>query len=154
MIVSGTGHRPNKLGGYSPQANTKLVGIILKWLRENKVEKVISGMALGWDTALAHAAEIEGIYLLCAIPFEGQELIWPRESKIIYNSILDNAHEVVVTSSGGYSPAKMQIRNQWMVDNSDLVLAMWDGTTGGTYNCIKYAESKNKQIINLYSQFK
>ena len=42
----------------------------------------------------------------------------------------------------------MQIRNRWMVDNSDLVLAVFDGKKeGGTWNCVKYAKSKNKEIV-------
>lgn len=42
--------------------------------------------------------------------------------------------------------AKMQNRNQYMVDNSDFVLAVWNGDTGGTFNCINYANKSNKEI--------
>ena len=42
-----------------------------------------------------------------------------------------------------------------MVDNSDKVIAYFNGEKkGGTYNCIKYAESLNKEIINLYEMNK
>ena len=34
-----------------------------------------------------------------------------------------------------------------MVDNADKVIAVWDGSKGGTYNCVKYAEKQNKEII-------
>jgi uncharacterized phage-like protein YoqJ len=49
----------------------------------------------------------------------------------------------------------MQIRNEWMVDNAHIVLALWDGSSGGTGNCIKYANRKsvNKPIINLWSSW-
>jgi hypothetical protein len=32
------------------------------------------------------------------------------------------------------------------------VLAYWDGSSGGTANCIKYAEKKKKPIINLFEK--
>jgi len=46
-----------------------------------------------------------------------------------------------------YYPAKMQKRNEYMVDNSNIVIAVWDGTKGGTYNCVKYAEKLGKEVI-------
>lgn len=48
-----------------------------------------------------------------------------------------------------YYPAKMQKRNEYMVDNSDIVIAVWDGTKGGTYNCVKYAQKLEKKIIQI-----
>jgi uncharacterized phage-like protein YoqJ len=41
----------------------------------------------------------------------------------------------------------MQLRNEFMVNNSDIVIAVWDGTNGGTANCVKYAQVENKEII-------
>lgn len=154
MILCGTGHRPNKLGGYSLIQHNKLVKIAEKYLTELKPDKVISGMALGWDTALADATLNLSLHLIVAIPFDGQELMWPKESQEKYRQILAKSSEIKYISDKGYSPYKMQIRNEWMVDNSDIVLAMWDGSKGGTYNCIQYAKKMNKQIINAYNDFK
>jgi len=36
-----------------------------------------------------------------------------------------------------------------MVDHSDVLMAMWDGSSGGTKNCYKYAKDKNKRIIRI-----
>ena len=55
-IVAGSGHRPSKLGGYSEQIHEKLVALAIGWLKKNEPSCVLSGMALGWDTALAEAA--------------------------------------------------------------------------------------------------
>lgn len=150
MVIAGTGHRPEKLGGYTNDAFLKLVKIATEWLKENKPDKVISGMAMGWDQALALASVRLNIPLICAIPFKGQERQWSSSVQKFYNKLLDKASEVVYVSPSGYSSKKMQIRNEWMVDNCNVILAMWDGSPGGTGNCIKYAKSKNKKIINLY----
>lgn len=49
----------------------------------------------------------------------------------------------------------MQIRNEWMVDNSDIIFSMYNGDkVGGTYNCIKYIEAVKKPNINLYNNLK
>lgn len=155
MRVAGTGHRPEKLGGYNNKAFLFLVGIAEEALRTLKPEVVISGMAIGWDMALAQAAINLEIPFIAAVPFLGQETAWRQEkTKKYYHNLLAKAKEVVIVSEGGFSNAKMQIRNEWMVDNCDLVLAMHDGTTGGTYNCVKYAEKKTKKMINLYNKYK
>lgn len=153
MIIAGTGHRPNKLGGYSTEARDKLVNIAKQYLQNNSVTLVISGMALGWDTALAIASIQLNIPLHCYIPFKGQELKWKSNSIKLYNAILDKADEVKYICDEGFSPHKMQIRNEAMVNDCDILLALHDGTTGGTYNCIKYAEKVNKPIINLYNNY-
>ena len=52
--------------------------------------------------------------------------------------------------TGEYHVTKMQIRNERMVDDSDLVLAFYDGSTGGTHNCIRYAQRQHKSVMNVY----
>lgn len=149
MIICGTGHRSNKLGGYSYAVFSRLVALAEAALKRYQPEKVISGMALGWDQALAQAAVNLNIPLVAAIPFKGQENMWPEASKKKYEELLSHAG-VVVVSSGNYAPAKMETRNEWMVDRSDLVLALWNGTSGGTCNCVRYAYQKQKRVINLW----
>ena len=153
MIICGTGHRPNKLGGYGIETTNKLIQIASDWLREQKPTKVISGMALGWDMALASAAISNEIPLVAAVPFKGQEVKWPQESQKEFNRLLEKATSVVFVSDGGYAAWKMQVRNEWMVDNADVILALYNGdTSGGTYNWIRYAKKKEKQVVNLWEK--
>jgi predicted Rossmann fold nucleotide-binding protein DprA/Smf involved in DNA uptake len=56
MILAFTGHRPSKLGGYGSDVDLKLTRLATKVLDDLKPEQVISGMALGWDQAVAFAA--------------------------------------------------------------------------------------------------
>lgn len=149
MIVSFTGHRPNKLGGYNLPNPTYLhvCKQIHKVLREINPDKVISGMALGVDQWAANIALRLGLPLVAAVPFVGQEKAWPEKSQKIFNILLGKASEYHIVSEGDYTAQKMQIRNEWMVDRADTVIAVWDGTPGGTGNCVKYAESKFKKII-------
>lgn len=149
MIIAFTGSRPNKLGGYktpNPIFNKVCKGIE-KYLIELQPEKIISGMAQGTDIWAAKIAVKLKIPFIAAIPFIGQESIWPASSQEEYHSLLKLAAKQVIVSKGTYSAEKMQVRNQWMVDNSDLLIAVWDGSSGGTANCVKYAKSKNKTIM-------
>ena len=148
MIVAFTGHRPDKLGGYKVPNPTyiKVCQDIDKTLKELKPEKVISGMALGVDQWAAYIAHKLSIPFVAAIPFEKQESKWPASSQETYHLLLKLASEQVIVSPGGYSAEKMQIRNKWMVDHCDKLIAIWDGTLGGTGNCVTYAKSVGKDI--------
>ena len=93
------------------------------------------------------------------IPFKKQTGNWIDAKSIErYNRQLSWANEVIYVDEidgyrfdkvdiGEYHPYKMQLRNQYMVDNSNIVLAVWNGSSGGTANCVRYARSKNKEII-------
>ena len=153
MKVGVTGHRPDKLGGYSPALFEDLVLLAKTWLRNVAATTVYSVMALGWDQACAQAAIDCEIPLVAAVPFEGQERMWPMEQRRYYESLLSRAI-VKIVSPGGYAPEKMQTRNVWIVDQSDVILALWnEALRGGTANCIAYAKQQKKTILNLYVQF-
>ena len=154
MILAGTGHRPNKLGGYGILITEKLIVLIKKSLEILMPTRIISGMALGFDTSLSLSAISMNIPLTAAIPFASQEQLWPDSSQEIYQEILSKANTVQIISPGGYSAAKMQIRNEWMVDNSNTVLALYDGQSlGGTRNCLEYACKVNKLQYNLWDSW-
>lgn len=151
MIVCGTGHRPNKLGGYGKEAFDNLVTLAHMYLcAGNPVDEVISGGALGWDQALATASIQLSIPTVLALPFPGFEDRWPKESRDYLYGLMTRAYIVKFVCEPGYAGWKMQERNKWMVDHSDLVLALWDGSTGGTGNCIQYAKKVGKPITNLW----
>ncbi len=40
-------------------------------------------------------------------------------------------------------------RNQWMIDNSDLLIAFVETDFGGAYTTLKYAQKKGKRIVNV-----
>lgn len=153
MIVAGTGHRPDKLGGYDPHTIRKVLTFAENTLRHYQPSTVITGMAQGWDMALAQAAINLNIPFHAYIPFTGQELVWPSATRLYYKALLTHAQHVIVCSPGGYSKAAMQTRNQRMVDNCELLLALWNGSAGGTGNCIAYAIFTGKKYVNLWPQF-
>lgn len=145
MILGITGHRPKALGcGYEiPNPTyTKITQALKDKFLYLKPNTIISGMALGVDWYAALTAIELGIPFIAAVPFEGQDKMWPEKSKKEYKKLLDLAEKIVIVSPGSYSAEKMQIRNQWMVDNSDALCAVWNGEKGGTGNCVQYAQDQ------------
>lgn len=152
MIVAATGHRPDKLGGYSEGIHARLLGLAFTYLEAERPERIISGMALGWDQAFAEAAFHLDIPLVAAVPFEGFDRRWPARSCERLQFLLFHAAEVYIVSP--YPGARaMQLRNEWMVDRADSMAALWDGSWGGTFNCIQYAEKRQKPVTNLWERW-
>lgn len=170
-----TGHRPDKLiGGYSlrvPLA-TELANVttalIESLIIENQARTFISGGALGFDQIAFMCVDrlkkkYPEIQNILAVPFKDQPNAWKNPEDVKrYEKIVERADEVVYVdvipsyipkgnkaAEGRYSAAKMQMRNQYMVDQSDLVIAAWDGSSGGTKNCVDYAKRKGKRIVVL-----
>ncbi len=152
-----TGHRPEKLGfqrgGAAETAlKNRITGAVLRLIQERGVRHFISGMALGVDTYAAQSVlKLKELFpeitLECAVPCRGQESRWSKEDKAVYTDILSRADTVTVLQDR-YTPFCMQLRDAYMVDRADLVLAVWDGTpTGGTAYTVKCAEKRKKEII-------
>lgn len=151
-----TGRRPQKLPWGYNETDERCIN--LKQMLAEKIEKAIdsgtthfiSGMALGVDM---WAAEIIiekkklgiPITLEAAIPHKLQASKWSQQHKARYNAILKYCDRVTVISDK-YTYSCMMERNCYMVDKSDLVIAVLDELSGGTGKTVLYARSKGKNI--------
>jgi uncharacterized phage-like protein YoqJ len=126
------------------------VEIVRDWINNMlatiEPRRVVTGMAVGFDTYLAREALRQQIPLLAAIPYEGQEDQWPDGARTEYRKILKQAETVHIVEKGGYASWKYQKRNEWMVNNCDLLLAAWSGKPGGTANCVRYAHQVERRV--------
>ena len=107
-------------------------------------------MAIGVDLDFAEIVlKLRNKYpitLECAIPCPNQTLKWNSADKLRYDSILECADEVNLISER-YTPECMLKRNRYMVDKSELVIAVFNGVEkGGTWYTLNYAEKENKNI--------
>lgn len=158
MKIAITGHRPHKLGNdydlTSPLISwieNEIIEILERYKKSDEELILITGMALGIDTLFAKIAIKNKIKFIAAIPCKEQYIPWPKKSQETWYSIINNPLCIVYyISKESYTPECMNIRNKWMVDNCDLLIGVWDGSSGGTKNCIDYAVSQNKipVIIN------
>lgn len=156
-IFAGTGHRPPKLGNewdgigvYSDFLRHKIQETFIQY----QPEYIISGLVLGFDMVLAEMAIANNLELIAAIPCKDQEKVWKESAQKRYNKILSYKKcQRHLVSNEKYFKGCMDIRNVWMVDQligeDDKLLAAYNGTKGGTHNCIEYAKSKGKEIIQI-----
>lgn len=153
VIIAATGHRPEKLGGYSDEVFHRLTALSLDYIRRTSPTMVISGMAQGWDLAWACGAIMQGTPVIAAVPFFSQPLKWPEPARERWRWVLQRAHHVAIVCDGEYAAWKMQRRNEWMVDRADRIAALWDGSSGGTANCVRSAQKAGKPLDNLWTEW-
>lgn len=160
MNLGITGHRPQKLfiaDPYSAENYKKLVDFYKSiYPRLGSNLEIYSGMALGADQAAAEAALDMGIPYYALVPFKGQENMWRHESKVKYSYLLNGAEAIICLHDRqprdkNEAVTLLNKRNEAIVDNSDNVLALWNGEESGTANCMRYA---NKQGINVWNCWK
>lgn len=152
MRIAITGHRPERIPDFKIVENA-----LLHAFEELDVTHVIQGMAAGVDLVSAKVAHYYNLPFTCARPWathkgrmggsQGFTESWERD----YDFALRLADEVVdVDPARSYpGPWVYQKRNEWMVDNAEAVIAVWDGTKGGTANCVNYALKKQKPIWRI-----
>ncbi len=151
-IAALTGHRPPKAGlTYSHDSPGDLAAVkaVRQFIRAYDIDFLIVGGALGFDTLGARAAWLEKIPYDVYVPFKAQAARWYPEAQTRYYTMLEEANTVEVISEGGFTPQKMQFRNVRMVDDARFLATWWDGSSGGTANCIKYAELGSIKVIDL-----
>lgn len=159
-----TGHRPTQLGGYTGAKAQEIQKNLFEHLARVVIRAAdkgfttfISGGAQGTDQIAAEAViKCKGtilhqhIKLVIARPFPNQHIKWPQYGQKRFFDIIEKADKVVDVSPGPFTIPKMQIRNEWMVDRSESVVAVWSGQQkGGTWNCIQYAKKMQKYILIL-----
>ena len=147
-----TGHRPEKLKQSEAEVIAWLEAEIRKAIDDGFVT-FISGMARGvdiWAAEIVLRLKEEGlpVHLICASPFEGFERSWEADWKRRYAEVMQRA-DIVKFICTGYSRACFQIRNEWMVDRSGRVIAVYNGAPGGTKNTIDYAIHKNVPVYKI-----
>ena len=154
-----TGHRSKKLPWGSNELDPRCLE--LKKRLADTVEAVwsagfhhfICGMAEGADlyfceAVLALKEQHPEIRLEAAVPFLGQADHWPREQQERYHRLLQACDSRTVLKEE-YSSDCMMERNRYMVDHADILIACYDGQSGGTLNTMRYAIKKDVQIPHL-----
>lgn len=153
-----TGHRPKNLPwGYDEFGiryalfRRKMKKAIEKSIADG-FTNFISGMALGVDMIAAELvielkSKYPNITLECAIPCIEQCSKWPDASIMRYQNICNLADKVTTVSNTLYFNGCMAKRNKYMIDNSSRLIAVYNGSSGGTQQTIKMAEIAKLSII-------
>lgn len=123
-----------------------------KMITNHKVDSFITGMALGVDTWAAEIVlGLKDIYpdikLFAAVPCPEQTRKWNRHQRERYKKILDRCDEIKLVSEK-WTPYCMIKRNQYMVNRSRYLIAVWNGSLScGTGKTVEYARKNGKNMV-------
>ncbi len=109
----------------------------------------ITGGAYGLDSHAARFALDNSIPLWLVLPFPAKILCakWPSGDArdLLFRSVKECTKFSVV--SPVFSMDAYQRRNEFMVDAGDILAAFFDGSRGGTFNCVNYARSVGRRTV-------
>jgi uncharacterized phage-like protein YoqJ len=146
MKVGITGHRPERIED-NEEAVRELISEALVMLGATRF---FQGMAAGVDLWSAKEAWKLKIPYVGVRPWAGH---MPRVADTVeYTKVLNHADEIVNTNQSLEYPGMIcyHTRNEYIVDNVDTMIAVWDGKPfGGTYSCIMYAWQKAIPVLRI-----
>lgn len=146
--VAFTGHR-----SYDGSAADVLKNTV-ETLYERGMRTFLCGMAVGFDLAAAEAV-IAGrelhrdIRLVAVVPFGEQAMRFNDTDRERFQTILRAADDTLLLSAE-YHAGVYAFRNNYLVDHAAVVVAWFDGTSGGTGYTVQRALSRGREVINLY----
>lgn len=147
-----TGHRPEKLH-ISEEKVKELLKAEIEQAVFDGFNVFITGMARGVDIwaamiVLNMRKTDKEVKLICASPYPNFEKQWTSSWQLDYNYIMSNA-DLVRFISPFYIKSCFQIRNQWMVNHSKRVIAVFTGEKSGTKNTVDYALRHGIEVRNV-----
>ena len=154
-----SGHRPKKLPwGYDESKDIckrfkiDLRGVLVKLINDS-YNRYLIGMAEGFDMICAEILltlkkEFKHIKIIAVIPCINQNVKWSFKQRLKYRRIVKKADEVIILQKE-YTENCMNKRNHYMVINSSVVLACFDGSPSGTKNTLMEANKMGHKILIL-----
>ena len=144
-----TGHRPEKLAPNEEKLRAQLA-LHIRVAAGEGYSAFISGMARGVDLIAAEAVLAlrdagADIKLICAQPYAGScdafGAYWRGRAQRVLA-----AADARVDVCPAYSRECYHIRNRWMLTRSSLLIAVFNGSAGGTNSTIRAATSMGLRI--------
>ena len=145
-----TGHRTLP-SDYSQQRTES----ILRDLICSGVEIFYNGLAMGFDLATAEAIlvlkkEYPHVRLHGCVPFYGQEKYFPAEDQARYKSVLAACDELTIFDESYHRNSYFK-RNDFMVDNADVLFAYCVEDRGGAaYTVRRFKKRNGNENIRFY----
>lgn len=148
MIVGVTGHRDVE------QEPGELLEFARLFVALSGADKMISGMAWGWDLTVAQACVDLGVPFIAACPFPQQASRWPEDVRAQWWRLMGAAESVNMTLSH-YDQVAFTRRNKWIVNHSDEIGALDNPgkDRSGTRHCVLYAHKKRVIVRPLWDRW-
>lgn len=165
-IVCFTGHRPDKISSWGQEPERVEESIrraaakeILS-LVERGATTFLCGMAPGFDLWAADELlrlKIQGhvaaeVRLVAAVPYPTFSRSFPSAAdRHLYDQVASHADEVIYVCPH-YHHGCYNMRNDFLADNADTILAYYEGSEGGTRYTLRRGEKRGVENINLFQK--
>ena len=154
-----TGHRPGKLpwryNEFDPRCLKlkRRIADAVELAYEQGFRHFLCGMAMGCDlyfceAVLALRERHPDVTVEAAIPCPTQAAAWPPAQRERYDRLVA-ACDFETMVSGQYTSTCMLRRDRYLVDHASLLIAAFDGTSGGTRYTVEYALNQGLAIVDL-----
>lgn len=154
-----TGHRPGKLpwryNEFDPRCLKlkRRIADAVEVAYEQGFRHFLCGMAMGCDlyfceAVLALRERHPDVTVEAAIPCPTQADAWPPAQRERYDRLVA-ACDFETMVSGQYTSTCMLRRDRYLVDHASLLIAAFDGTSGGTRYTVEYALNQGLAIVDL-----
>ena len=154
-----TGHRPGKLpwryNEFDPRCLKlkRRIADAVELAYEQGFRHFLCGMAMGCDlyfceAVLALRERHPDVTVEAAIPCPTQADAWPPAQRERYDRLVA-ACDFETMVSGQYTSTCMLRRDRYLVDHASLLIAAFDGTSGGTRYTVEYALNQGRAIVDL-----
>ena len=154
-----TGHRPGKLpwryNEFDPRCLKlkRRIAVAVELAYEQGFRHFLCGMAMGCDlyfceAVLALRERHPDVTVEAAIPCPTQADAWPPAQRERYDRLVA-ACDFETMVSGQYTSTCMLRRDRYLVDHASLLIAAFDGTSGGTRYTVEYALNQGLAIVDL-----
>lgn len=152
-----TGHRSQKLPWRFNEEDERCRAMRDKLRSE--IEKTIKrgyksflcGMALGFDMISAETVidlkKQHPIKIIGALPCKTQDIKWAIKDRERYKNLLEKLDAIRCVYDEYIGSECMLERNRYMVNNSSLMIALFNGLPGGTKSTIDYARKQSLEIV-------
>ena len=156
ITVCLTGHRPKSLPwGYNEnnlicKKFKERIKIIFEKLISDGFTTFLTGMAEGFDMIgaeiLLDLKKKHNLQIIAIVPCLEQEKFWKPAQQERYRRILQQCDDKVILSKH-YTKTCMNERNKFLVENSSLCVACWNGKPSGTGNTVRLAKVNGNDLI-------
>lgn len=153
-----SGHRAQKLPWGFNENDPRCI-IMKKQLKEvieqailDGYYRFITGMALGFDMICAEIVlelkkKYKHIILIGALPCKNQDCKWPITEQKRYGSLLKKLDITRCIYDTYIGRECMLERNRYMINNSSMLIALFNGQNGGTKSTIEYAKTQGLKVV-------
>lgn len=145
MICCGFGHRVMLMDIEKP-----LQAVLERLVAERGVRVFYTGGMGEFDELFARTVRsmkrgFPSLRLVLVMPYLTERL---NMAKKFYEAQYD---EILIPAEleGVHPKAAIGLRNRWMVDRSDIVIAALHRDFGGTAEAVRYAEKRGKEVVRI-----